>query len=36
MRTRIVIGVVVTFLLLGTMVYSSLAIGRPIRGSARC
>ena len=30
-RVRILIGVVVTFLLLGTMVYSSLAIGRPIR-----
>jgi methyl-accepting chemotaxis protein len=30
-RMRIVIGAVVTFLLLGTMVYSSLAIGRPIR-----
>ena len=30
-RMRLLIGAVVTFLLLGTMVYSSLAIGRPIR-----
>ncbi|AMN43599.1 methyl-accepting chemotaxis protein [Rhodoplanes sp. Z2-YC6860] len=28
---RIVIGAIVTFLLLGTMIYSSVAIGRPIR-----
>jgi methyl-accepting chemotaxis protein len=30
-RMRIVIGAIVIFLLIGTMIYSSLAIGRPIR-----